>query len=87
MTAIPIGFISRYRPKRPGLWLELTYHDGATMEAILTDSLLKFDPNRITVCVLGGRTGRFLPEIGVPRCVLANIRVLELIAKKQYKQT
>lgn len=65
------------RPKSPGLWLCITFQDGATLDAVYRLSLLDYDPTKgIEVHVLGVGT------VGIPRAVMARIEVLGVVGAR-----
>lgn len=77
-------FISR--PKKAGLWVRLRFRDGASMDGILSSSLLQLDPHGYTLSP--PEQGVNPQRLFIPRAALTDLHVLAVVggsAKKPAK--
>ncbi len=74
------------RPKKAGLWVRLRFRDGASMDAILTGSLLQLDPHGYTLSPPDQAVNPH--RLFIPRAALTDLHVLAVVggnAKKPAK--
>lgn len=66
------SFLSR--PKLDGIWLRLTFRDGDSLEGLMPNNLLQFEPEGVQVIPPDGAQRVF-----VPRMALTSVQVLGVV--------
>jgi hypothetical protein len=71
------------RPKKAGLWVRLRFRDGASMDALLTGSLLQLDPHGYTLSPPD--QGVNPQRLFIPRAALTDLHVLAVVGGRVKK--
>ncbi len=76
-TPPPQKLVFANRPKAHGLWVRLGFRDGQTMEGLIANNLLLFEPAGLSVTPPEGAWNS--QKIFVPRSALSEIQVLGVV--------
>jgi hypothetical protein len=67
------------RPKTTGLWIELQFLDGDTLEAMISNNMLEMEPDGLLAAPPENSSNA--QRIFVPRVSLSGVRVLGVVGK------